>query len=284
MGLGGFFKYDKPGPGVRKDAPKKKMFFVFLEIWSRNFFKLIPVNLVYTFMSLLFLPGGLAAAGMTNVARNLARDKHSFGLSDFFDTIRKNWKQALPAGIINNLITSVLSFAIFFYYMDIIHDEGGFVSIAGMGLCVACFIVFSFMKYHFWLLVITFKLSLWKIYKNCFTFAFANLFPNLLISLVNILVYGGTAFLIFCGIITNILPWEIAWLPLLVMAMVYPGFTHIFTQMMVFPKVKKLMIDPYYEAHPGEDVDLRRNLGLEIAEEEEEALFDDEKSFTENDE
>ena len=116
MAFGGFFKYDTPGPVISKDENKKKMFFVFLEIWGRNFFKLIPVNLVYTLLSALFVTGGLASAGLTNVARNLARDKHSFGLSDFFSTIRKNWKQALPAGIINNVITVLLVFAIYFYF------------------------------------------------------------------------------------------------------------------------------------------------------------------------
>ncbi len=272
MALGGFFKYDKPGPGVKKDAPKKKMFFVFLEIWARNFWKLIPVNLIYTLMSLLIIPGGLAAAGMTNVARNLARDKHSFGLSDFFGTMKKNFKQALPAGIINNLITILLCFAIFFYYMDVISAQGGITSIIGLGLCLACFIIFSFMKYYFWLLVITFKLSLKNIYKNCFTFSFANLKYNLLISLVNILVYGGiTAIIIF-------IPMELVLIVAVLAAIILPGFTNIFTQMCIFPKVKKLMIDPYYEEHPGEDIELRRNLGLEV-EEEEENVFDDDKSI-----
>lgn len=276
MALDGFFKYDKPGPGVRKDAKKKKMFFVFLEIWGRNFFKLIPVNLVYSVMSLFILPGGLAAAGMTNVARNLARDKHSFGLSDFFETIKKNWKQALPAGIINNVITIGLVFALVFYYLDVFNDYGGFVSIMGLGLCSACFVVFSFMQYYFWLLVITFKLPLTKIYKNCFTFAFANFLPNIIITAVNLLLYGGTAALFILGLYIEIIPWEIGWIPLVVVMIVYPGFSHIFTQMLIFPKVKKLMIDPYYEAHPGEDIELRRNLGLEIAEEQtEESVFDD---------
>lgn len=276
MALDGFFKYDKPGPGVRKDAKKKKMFFEFLEIWGRNFFKLITVNLVYTVMSLFILPGGLAAAGMTNVARNLARGKHSFGLSDFFETIKKNWKQALPAGIINNIITIGLGFAIGFYYLDVFHDYGGIVSILGLGFTTACFVVFSFMKYYFWLLVITFKLPLGKIYKNCFTFAFANLLPNLLITAVNLLLYGGTAVALGLTLYFNFLPWEIGWLPLLIVVLVYPGFSHVFTQMCIFPKVKKLMIDPYYEAHPGEDIDRRRDLGLDIPEEEvEENLFDD---------
>jgi hypothetical protein len=35
------------------------------------------------------------------------------------------------------------------------------------------------------------------------------------------------------------------------------------------------MIDPYYAEHKGEDVTLRRGLGLEIEEEDDENLFND---------
>ena len=115
MGFGGFFNYDKPGPGIKKGGPRKKSFFVVLETWFRNLWKLTSVSFVYSLMTLLVLPSGLAAVGMTNVARNLARDKHSFGLSDFFDTIKKNWKQALGAGIINTLVYAIIIFDLWIY-------------------------------------------------------------------------------------------------------------------------------------------------------------------------
>ncbi len=64
---------------------------------------------------------------------------------------------------------------------------------------------------------------------------------------------------------------------------VLPGFSHLFAQFMIFPKVKKLMIDPYYEQHPDEDVELRRNLGLEITEETQ-TVFDDAAAHKKDDE
>ncbi len=263
MGLGGFFNYDKPGPGVAKDGPKKKGFFIILEIWFRNFWKLITVNFIYCLMKLLLIPSGLADAGMTNVARNLARDKHSFGISDFYETIRKNWKQALPAGIINTLVTVALAFAIYFYCFG-----KDIWSIIGFGFSVALFIVFTFMKYHIWLILITFKLRLSQIYKNSFLFVFVNIKNNIIIGLVALLLYAGVVALLF-------IPYYFVWLIALLLAvLVLPGFINILTQMLIFPKVKEMMIDPYYEDHPGEDVELRRGLGLEI-EEEENALFDD---------
>ena len=114
-GFFGLFDYTKEGPGIRKDAPKKKAFFVFFETFFRNFFKFVTINLVYVLLSIPVITHGMASAGITNVARNTARDKHSFGLSDFFETIRKNFKQSLIVGIINAVVTFLLIFTVRFY-------------------------------------------------------------------------------------------------------------------------------------------------------------------------
>ena len=166
MGFGGFFNYDKPGPGIKKDGPQKKTIFVVFETWFRNLWKLCSVSMIYTLFTVLLIPNGLGAVGITNVARNLARDKHSFGISDFAETVKKNWKQALPAGIINLIIDLINGFAIYFYLFG-----NDVLTIIGFGISVAIFIFFRFMKYHLWLILITFKLPLKKMYKNCFLFA-----------------------------------------------------------------------------------------------------------------
>lgn len=263
MGFGGFFNYDRPGPGIKKDGPQKKTIFVLFETWFRNLWKLCTVSMVYSVLTVLCIPNGLGAVGITNVARNLARDKHSFGLSDFFETVKKNWKQALPVGIINLLIDLINGFAIYFYLFG---DD--FLSIIGFGISVAIFILFRFIKYHIWLIVITFKLPVKKMYKNCFLFAFVNWKANLIIGLTEILLVAICVGLFF-------IPYYIAWvISLLLATMVFPGFIHLLTQMLIFPKVKELMIDPYYEEHPDEDIELRKNLGLEV-EEDETSIFED---------
>ncbi len=264
MGAGGFFNYEKPGPGIKKDGPQKKGFFVFFEIWFRNFWKLITVNFMYSIFKVLIIPAGFAEAGMTNVARNLARDKHSFGVSDFYETIKKNWKQALPAGIINTVITLLLGFAIYFYIFG-----KDLLSILGFGFSVALFITFTFMKYHVWLMIITFKdLTLKNIYKNSFLFVFLNFKVNFLIGITELAITIGL-------ILLFAVPYYIVWtISLFLAVFIVPGFINLMRQTLIFPKVKKYMIDPYYEEHPGEDIEQRRNLGLEI-EDEEKSVFED---------
>ena len=98
-GFFGLFDYSKEGPGISKNAPKKKAFFVFFETFFRNFWKFMLINVVYVLLCFPIVTHGMATAGITNVTRNIARDKHSFGISDFFETIRKNLKQSLAVGI-----------------------------------------------------------------------------------------------------------------------------------------------------------------------------------------
>ena len=151
MGFFGFLDFTKEGPGISKDAPKKKAFFAFFETFFRNFFKFFSLNLALVIMSLPILTHGLAFAGLTNVTRNIARDKHSFGLSDFFSTIRKNWKQALAVGIINSVVLYILIFAIRFYNAEHIATQST-LSFIGLVLSVSFLIIFAIMNFYICLL------------------------------------------------------------------------------------------------------------------------------------
>lgn len=48
----GFFSFDKEGPGVSKDAPKKKGMFLFFELLGRKFGKFCQINMLYFLISL----------------------------------------------------------------------------------------------------------------------------------------------------------------------------------------------------------------------------------------
>lgn len=52
--MGMFNSYTKPGPGIDKNAPKKKGFFLFWEIVFRKFKKFIQANMLYSVCSLLW--------------------------------------------------------------------------------------------------------------------------------------------------------------------------------------------------------------------------------------
>ena len=256
-GFFGLFNYEKEGPGISKNAPKKKTVIVFFETFFRNFWKFIVINVIYGIFSLPVITNGLAAAGITNVTRNIARDKHSFGTSDFLETIMKNWKQALPAGIINTLIYIILGFDIYFFYTA----SEGIMATVGLGISLCMLFIFTVMQYYIWTLIITFKFSLKQVYKNSFKFVFINMKMNLLCFFAILLVYAVNIALVFL-LQSYFLP--VITFELLLYILLFPSFRYLLVQYCTFPSIKKYIIDPYYAEHPDEDIEKRQNLGIEI--------------------
>lgn len=256
-GFFGLFNYEKEGPGISKNAPKKKTFIVFFETFFRNFWKFIVINVIYGIFSLPVITNGLAAAGITNVTRNIARDKHSFGTSDFLETIKKNWKQTLPAGIINTFIYIILGFDIYFFYTA----SEGIMATVGLGISLCMLFIFTVMQYYIWTLIITFKFSLKQVYKNSFKFVFINMKMNLLCFFAILLVYAVNIALVFL-LQSYFLP--VITFELLLYVLLFPSFRYLLVQYCTFPSIKKYIIDPYYAEHPDEDIEKRQNLGIEI--------------------
>lgn len=259
-GFFGLFNYEKEGPGIEKNAPKKKTFLVFFETFFRNFWKFISINIVYNLISIPVITNGFACVGITNVTRNIARDKHSFGLSDFFETIKKNWKQALGAGIINTLVVFVLVFDIWFFYNQ---DSESMLFTVLLGITFGLCVLFAMMNFYIWTLMITFDFSLKQIYLNSFKFVVINIKNNFFCMLSLIAVYAlyvGVAVLFFKDLLYVLM------IEALVYILTYPAFKFLLIQFFVFPSIKKHIIDPYYAAHPDEDLEKRRNLGIEIDE------------------
>ncbi|MBR6533809.1 MAG: DUF624 domain-containing protein [Clostridia bacterium] len=257
-GFFGLFNYDKEGPGISKDAPKKKTIVVFFEMFFRNFWKFITINFIYSLISIPVFTNGMASVGITNVARNTARDKHSFGISDFFETIRKNLKQSIIAGIINAIVFGFLIFDIYFFF-----SIKGKFGIVGTGITLALLVTFIMMGYYLWTLIITFDYTLKQAYSNSFKFVFLNfkysflcLFVNILILALNIaLIYLFAKYWLF-----------VLFIELVCFVCVYPAFNALLIQFCTFPSIKKFIIDPYYAEHPDEDIEKRKRLGLEIEE------------------
>lgn len=256
-GFFGLFNYEKEGPGIEKDAPKKKTFIVFFDMLKINFWKFIPISLLYVLISLPVITGGLASVGITHVARNTARDKHSFGVSDFFEAVKTNWKASLIAGIINTVITAVAGFAVYFYFKQYrATDE--FFYLAGLSIILSLLMVFNFAKYYLWTMIITFKLKLKDVYKNSFRLAIANLWRNVLLGVLLLLsyaIFGVVAY--FFGRYLIVL-FIVSFLSLSTL----PTYRYLMIQFVAFPAIKKYMIDPYYEEHPDADIEQRRKLGL----------------------
>lgn len=275
-GVFGLFNYTKEGPGVAKNGPQKRPFIIFFEILGRKLWKVTIAGLLWALVNLPILTRGLADAGLTFITRNFSREKHAFVREDFFESIKKNWRVALPIGIVNTLVTGVLFFNVFYYATGLMPGLVGsdaapmtlstwdYVIIA---VTVMGYVTFTWMKYYIPFLMITFKLKIKQIYKNAFLFATANLPVNVLVSVILMAVYGilGGAVLLTAASKIN---YFVLTMVLVLLVSVVPGVRSLLIQFCIFPAIKKLIIDPYYAANPGADKQARRDLNLEVEDDE----------------
>ena len=260
--------YDKPGKGVSKNEPEKRGFFRFFELYFRNFWKLISAEFWYILLCIPLVTNGLAQVGMAYVCRTAARDKHTFVTSDFFDAIKKNWKRALPLGIINLLLLAIFAADIFVILFTDIFASKAIRSIM-FAVTMFMFTLFSFAKFYQYMLMITFDFKLRTIFKNSWLFATLGIKHNIIIGVTLALLYFAAFWLIYINVEVGVLA------VILVGVFIFPTFRTFLIQFNVFPEVKKYIIDPYYKEHPDEDIEKRRELGL-IENDEQEAVFDDE--------
>lgn len=261
MGLFGFMDFTKEGPGISKNAPKKRAFFAFFDTYFRNFWKFFSINLFYNLLCLPVITQGFAKAGITHITRNIARDTHSFGMSDYISTIKKNWKQALGVGFVNTIISAILLFGIWFYSESYLQTQMN-LSLAGLIMCWMLYALFNMMNYYIYTLMITFDFKFKALYKNSFKFVLLNFGRTFLCGLILLLIWALYFFIFLCFpdprflIILGI-----------IMVATLPAFRYLIIQYFTFGSIKKHIIDPYYKAHPNADIEKRRDLGLDIPEE-----------------
>lgn len=279
--------YNKPGPGVSKDAPVKKPFFRFWEVYFRKFFDLIKVNMLFAVptavviaLILLFgsflsgvnpalsflglLPSVLLSpfvAGLTFVCRNYAREEHAFILSDFVDAVKNNWKQFLVNGLVCYVFFILMSIAINFYSSQVQTNSILYLPLA---ICFILSFLFVCAQFYVPVMIITFDLGLSKIYKNALIFAIIGLWRNLML----IVILG--VFILAAVIFFLVLP-PLAVLVFIVLGVFWVfGFFGFLINFAVYPMVVKYIIKPYER-----EQEEKNNPQEKPAEEEDEPDFQD---------
>ena len=260
----GFFSanYNKPGPGVDKDAPPKPRFFIFFEVLKRKFWHLLRVNLMFVLFNIpaliialivssvylqkLQFDGGigdfyirffLAAvmtlvpvitlgpvqAGFTYILRNYSREEHSFIWWDFKENFVKNFKQGMLITVIDIVVMYILGIAINFYT-----TQSGLLATAATSFVFLSLAIFMIMHLYIYPMLVTVKLSIKDIYKNAFIFSILKLLPNLLFFILNLAVAYLAFYFIIAGIILYIL--------------ILPSFMGLMNNFYVNPIIKKYVI------------------------------------------
>lgn len=255
MGLFGN-SYNRPGPGVNKNEPKKKPFFLFFELFFRKFWKLIQLNLLFcipvvvigllsyllnqftTNAFIVYFPIILLfpfIAGIAFVTRNYAREEHAFLLSDFKDAIAKNWVQFLINGVVSYAAYFILNIATSYYSAQV---NANWIFFIPLALCIAISALLIFAQYYIPVMIITFDLKMKDVYKNAFIFAIVGLWRNILISVIFAVLIFGMYILLFLSPLTLIIA-------ILLMIFILFSLFMFLTNFAVYPLIDRIMIQPY---------------------------------------
>lgn len=232
--------YNQNGPGVSKNEPKKKGFFLFWDIYFRKFWHLIQLNIIFVLACCTVVFIGPALAGMSYVLRNFSQEKHAFVWEDFLDTAKKNLKQSMLVGFINAVLFVLLGIAVWFWYSAYSQQSSLMFSLP-LVVCIAGLVFLLFMHYYMYLMLVTFDISIKKLYKNSLILAFYALPRNILITFVILLAS------LFVFTIPSAGQLAITILGFFFIIFLYFGFVGLATVSMSYPIIKRVMIDPYKE-------------------------------------
>ncbi len=184
--------------------------------------------------ALLIFTIGPVRVGVTYIMRNLFRGEPVFMMHDFFYAIKRNLRQAIIFGILDVAAIALIVYDIMFFSLN----QGlnmMMQTMFFMSICLA--VLYYIMRGYIYLMLITFDLSIFKMYKNALLFTILGLKRNVMALLGVIAVCLLEYFLIFTFFpLAAVMPFVI--IPaLLLLISVYSAY----------PKIKEIMIDPFYQ-------------------------------------
>lgn len=243
--MGIFNDYTREGKGIDKKPDNRLRIVVFFDIYLRKFWNLILVNILYILFCIPIITIGPATAAMTKILRNYAREEHAFIWSDFWDTFKSNFKQALGVGLINTFAYALIFFN-FVMYMNMPDVSTIFRSVA-LAVLLLTLTALTFMNYYIFVMMVTFKLTFRQLWKNAFIFAWAGFFRNILITVVNLFIVA----LCYVMIVGQS---PAAFLFILFILFLLPATCGFVTNFVTYPLIKKYMIDGF-DPKTGEKID-----------------------------
>ncbi len=190
-----------------------------------------PVTYVLYGISALFIfTFGPVNAGCAYLIKNLIKGEPVFLWQDFITTIKTNWKQALPMGILDLGMLGLSAFSLLSYYVNY---ENYFVLFWTMLLII---MLYMFIRFYLYTIMVTFELGFFQIIKNSVIFCLLGFWRNLA-------MFASICFLIFMVFWLGSLFMPIFVISLFILVFATSSFMGTYA---AYPKIKQYMIDPYY--------------------------------------
>ncbi|MBE6861924.1 MAG: DUF624 domain-containing protein [Ruminococcus sp.] len=275
--------YESAGAGISKHAPKKQGFALFFEIFTRKFWKILEVNLLYflfwlplilAVVAFFLIPNhyaalitailllivfsvliGPATAGITKIMRNYVLEKHSFIFRDFKKGFKDNFGKSAVVGIVDILICLSV-FAGFKVYPQLAEQLNTKLMYVPFVISLSVALVIVMMNFYVFLMIIATDLSFKNLVKNSFALAFVEIKKSFLTLFLYIMLLGLLLFLVPIQFLLFILPF-------------FPFALLCFISCFIcYPAIQKYVINPYYTSIGQINPEL-------CDESDEEAIFED---------
>jgi len=205
-------------------------------IFGKQAITSVPTTLTYVLygLTLLFLfTSGIVNVGCTYLLRNMIRGEHLFIWKDFWYAVKKNIKQALIFGVIDIVISVLLVYDMIWFNVNMRTTSSMTVLyFMSFGLIL----IYFFMRMYIYPMLITFDLSIFKMFKNALLFTVLGIKRNLMCLLGTVLVIALNLLIYFTFIPIGII------LPFIITI----ALCNYLSVYCAYPVIKKYMIDPYY--------------------------------------
>ncbi len=189
---------------------------------------------MFALAALLLVTLGLVRVGVTYIVKHMFMGDPIFMIHDFFYAIKTNLKQGLIYGILDTVIIGLIVYDIIFFNLN--YGGGLMMEVMFfMSLCMA--VLYFFMRHYMSLMLITFRLSIFKMLKNALAFTVVGLKRNIMVLL-------GTIACVMLEIFLMNLYFPLA---VIVPFIILPSLLILMGVYGAYPKIKELMIDKYYE-------------------------------------
>ena len=190
----------------------------------------VVTYILYALSALAIFTFGPVNAACAYIVKNLVKGEPIFMWEDFKMTIKNNWKQAIPMGILDLGMFAMCSQALMLYY----NYANYYMMFYPM---ILVFILYIFMRFYIYTLMVTFDLKFFHILKNAAIFTVLGFGRNLL------LFFGCVTLVLFTmWLYTLFVPLAV----ISIFMILFSGCAFMGTYA-AWPKIKKYMIDPYYK-------------------------------------
>lgn len=191
----------------------------------------VATYILYALSALAIFTFGPVNAACAYIVRNLVKGEPIFMWDDFKSTIKNNWKQAVPMGILDLLMFALCSYALILYYYNYNNYYMMFYPM------ILVFILYIFMRFYVYTMMVTFDLKFFRILKNAAIFTLVGFGRNLL------MFFGCVLLVLFTmWLYTLFVPLAV----ISIFMILFSGCTFMGTYA-AWPKIQKYMIDPYYK-------------------------------------